>query len=175
MIAILTDQNTKSIGESLKERLAKKEQTYNFVLKNTDIKPCYSCGGCKTKTYKRCVFRDEMDKILPYIAKANALIVITPIVFGGYSFCVKLAIDKLALIGDLHYYTNGKEIVKGKKNEGIKYFAIGIPRSNTNKDAEIVAFKYLVEEMLIITGWQGKCSIYDSNRHFEEIAEEILL
>ncbi len=169
MITILTDYTVVSVGNGLVDNLLEKEKNIKqFVLDSVDIKPCYSCGGCKTKTFKRCVFRDGADRMLPYLAQSKTIVVVTPIVYGGYSYRVKLIIDKLALIGDLHYYVNDREIVKGKDPSETNYYAIGVSEKNDALETE--AFDFLVKETLLLTNWTGKAVVTDTACDTGEIA-----
>ncbi len=169
MITILTDPYTNEVGVSLANLLAPHTPTHHIPVQAERIQPCYACGGCKTKTFKRCIHRDDMDHILPYLAQSKTIVLVSPIVYGSFSFAIKSALDKLALIGDLHYYFNGSEIVKGLSGSGQALFAVGV---SAFADAqEEAAFAALTQETLLLTGWQGEAVIYDGNP--SQLAERI--
>jgi multimeric flavodoxin WrbA len=174
MIAIVTDSNVLECGKVIHKSLVEAGANAVFLpLGDEEIKACLGCGGCETKkSFRRCVFRDGADKILPYIAQSDTLIIITPLVYGGYSYQTKLVVDKLALLGDIHYYIRDKEISKGKNSSDGKYFVVGISDDCSEKEA--AAFQFLVRETLLITNWRGKAILSKRTCDTKSIAKEIL-
>lgn len=177
MVTIIADEGQNNIGEKLYEDFLNKGIEVDYVsLKGVEIKPCVSCGACTYKTYRKCIVRDDGDWIYPKCIKADALIFVTPITFGSYSFKIKRVFDKFGLIMDEHYYVKNGEIVKGGKKGGkFKFFAIGINENCIEE--EIKAFKNLVNENLIITRGTGNSYIVDSELTSEmrrKIIEEVL-
>ena len=171
MITIVSDSDAALCGESIREQLARLgAQATHLTLDEAALKPCYGCGGCETKSFRRCVFRDDADRVLPYIAQSETLVIITPVVYGGYSYQAKLIVDKLALLGDLHYYVKNGELVKGLGPGN--YFVIGISDACDEADAE--AFEFLVRETHRITGWHGKTIITPQACDAGMIAREVL-
>lgn len=171
MITIVSDPQAAPCGASIHERLLELgADAEHLTIAEDGLKPCLGCGGCETKSFRRCVFRDDADRILPYIAQSESLVIVTPLTYGGYSYPAKLVVDKLALIGDLHYYVKNKELVKGL-GPG-KYFVIGV--SEGCDEAEAKAFEFLVRETCIITGWQGKAIITPKACDSEKIAREVM-
>ncbi len=170
MITVVSDSQVALCAEAIHEKLIEHgANAVHLTLNEDGIKPCLGCGGCETKSYKRCVFRDDGDRILPYIAQSDTLVIVTPLTYGGYSYQTKLIVDKLALLGDMHYYVRNKELVKGI--EPGKYFVIGI--SEDCGEAEANAFAFLVRETHRITGWHGKAIITPPACDAEEIAREV--
>ncbi len=157
MITIITDETVKEIGQAIAQQLSGTKDICLFSMDEYDIKPCYACDGCATKTYKQCVVRDDADKILPSLANSQTIVVITPITFGGYSYKTKRIIDKLPLISDLHYYYKRGELVKSLNPQGLQYYALGITDDNNEKENEV--FSQLVHETLQLTSWIGKAMI----------------
>ena len=180
MLTILADKPVSNVGQNMYEKIVKtRNDTKCFCLGDIKIEPCYACRGCEEKTYGRCVVRDDADLILPCLARSETIIVITPIVFGGYSFQVKRAIDKIGLICDRHYYYHRGELVKGKvahgrQPMGVKYYAIGV---HDGKDMdEIQVFKQLVTETILIAGWTGRAivmphDVSDYDSLIQEVSE----
>jgi multimeric flavodoxin WrbA len=127
-------------------------------LEHTDVKPCVNCGGCSSKTYGRCVVRDDGDWIYPKVVRSDALILVTPIVFGGYSFKLKRVLDKFGLFMDRRYYVVNGELTKGGLSDRIfKCFAVGFNAKNDDRDA--TAFKRLFHELLTITQGAGRAYV----------------
>jgi len=158
MITILADAAVSGMGQGMYEKIAKtRDDVRYFCMEGMKIEPCYSCRGCEEKTYGRCIVRDDADLILPCLARSKTIIVFTPIVYGAYSFQIKRAFDKIALIGDRHYYYRHGEVVKGKPSLGIKYYAVGL---HDGKDMEEVqVFRQFVMETITIAGWTGRAVV----------------
>ena len=79
-------------------KLEQKLQTSGEVeicnLAEANIHFCTGCWSCWLKTPGRCVFRDEMDRILPKIIAADVLIFATPLVMGFIHSSLKKAMDR---------------------------------------------------------------------------------
>jgi len=174
MITIITDKAANGLGQNMCGIISKKRQDIkHFPLDDMKIGPCYACRGCEEKTYGRCVVRDDADLILPFLSRSQIIIVFTTIVFGGYSFEVKRALDKIGLVVDRHYYYHNGELVKGKPS-GVKYYVIGIHDGVDMEEVKV--FKQLVTETLKITAWEGGSIImpYDADNYnslIQEVAE----
>lgn len=83
---------------------------------NPIVKPCMGCFGCWTKTPGRCVINDRCRDIPSYIAKCDELILISPILFGGYSENIKAVIDRF-----IPYVLPYFRIVDGKMHHKMRY------------------------------------------------------
>lgn len=59
-----------------------------------DIRPCRGCDGCKKPAAKGCVIHDDMQLIYPFLNKASAIVLATPIYWFTFSAQLKLAIDR---------------------------------------------------------------------------------
>lgn len=150
MIVIVSDDKKENIGKSIYDYLKKRDIEVSFISASEgDIKPCYGCNGCVDKTYGKCIFRDDMDKILPILLEGDILIFTSPLVWGGLSYDVKKILDKTALIGDRFYNVNNKELVKGSISKNKK--TVGIAVSDQLSAKEESDFKYFIKELGIIT------------------------
>lgn len=58
------------------------------------VKSCIGCFGCWIKTPGRCVLKDRCSVIPGYVARSSEVIIITPIVYGGYSPNIKAVLDR---------------------------------------------------------------------------------
>ena len=65
-----------------------------FDLTQMDIKPCRGCFECWTATPGLCLQHDAMESILPVLATSDLIAWITPVVYGGYGFHLKKALDR---------------------------------------------------------------------------------
>lgn len=157
MITVIADEGQNKIGYDIYQALAAQGAQADYVaLEDVLVKPCVNCGGCTNKTYGRCVVRDDGDWIYPKIVKSEVLVLVTPIVFGSYSFKLKRVLDKFGLFMDRHYFLVSGELTKGgMPDRTFKCFAVGI----TEDAAEADAFKRLFQELLTITRGAGKTFI----------------
>ena len=178
MISILADDTRHDAGLQLQRVLQSMGRQTDYVsLADVQVKPCFNCGACNYKSYSKCVFRDDDDWILGKIAKAGAVIVVTPILFGGYSVKTKRVLDKLGLIMDRHYYVVKGELAKGgMPGRPFRYLALGV--QDTANETEAKAFRSLVHETITIVRGRGKACTYvtgQPNTALEEIAREAAL
>lgn len=137
-IVVIYDEKTADLGRALVATIEKNTLECSHFLAQADrIKPCYSCVGCETKTFGKCVFRDDMDTILPMMAVAETWVILTPVIWGGPSYTIKKVIDKSALLGNRFYRVRNKELVKGANAPVQKIVFIGIsnqPNLEETKD-----------------------------------------
>lgn len=63
-----------------------------FKLNDMSIRPCQGCGGCYETG--RCVMRDDMDTIVEALERMDAIIVASPVYFGGVTAQTKAMIDR---------------------------------------------------------------------------------
>jgi multimeric flavodoxin WrbA len=85
--------------------------------------------------------------------RSKMILIFTPIIFGSYSFAIKRVADRFLLMLPKLYKFNKGELV-ADKNPNINYYVIGT--LDGNDPHEIEAFRQLVKENHIITGWRGK-------------------
>lgn len=159
MITIIADEGNSQIGYELYQALAAQGAEADYVpLENADVKPCVNCGGCSNKTYGRCVVRDDGDTIYPKVVRSDVLVLVTPVVFGGYSHKLKRVLDKFGLFMDRRYYLVNGELAKGgMPGRTFKCFAVGI--SDRGDAAEADVFRHLFRELLIITQGAGRAFV----------------
>ena len=180
MITILTDKAVSNRGQDMYELLVKKRDDVKlFCLGDIKIEPCYACRACEEKTYGRCIIRDDADLVLPCLSHSEIIIVFSPIVFGGYSFQIKRAVDKFGLVLDRHYHCHHGELVKGKplygkQSTGAKYYVIGVQGEEDMEELQV--FKQLVMETITIASWTGRAIVLphdaaDYDRLIQEIIE----
>ena len=159
MITIIADEGNNEVGSELYQALLSKGIEADYIpLENVDVKPCVNCGGCSDKTYGRCVVRDDGDWIYPKVVRSDALVFVTPVVFGGYSFKLKRVLDKFGLFMDRRYFVVNGELVKGGlPGRTFKCFAVGVSERGDANEAN--AFKRLFSELLIITRGAGRAYV----------------
>lgn len=64
------------------------------VLKELDIAPCMGCFGCWVQTPGECVIADAGRDVARDVVQSDLLVYLTPILFGGYSYELKKAVDR---------------------------------------------------------------------------------
>jgi multimeric flavodoxin WrbA len=65
-----------------------------YRLRDLKIADCVGCFGCWVKTPGLCVIDDPAREIAAKLAQTDLLIYVSPIVFGGYSYELKKALDR---------------------------------------------------------------------------------
>jgi multimeric flavodoxin WrbA len=65
-----------------------------FELSELDIHFCTGCWSCWWKTPGRCVFRDDMDTVLPAVIESDLVLVGTTAPFGMPSPVMKKTLDR---------------------------------------------------------------------------------
>lgn len=85
---ILTDLRT--IPE---EWLSAKEETETFIAA-PPVHSCLGCFGCWLRTPGACVIKDRAADFAARIAQTNELVIVSRLVYGGYSPEVKAVVDR---------------------------------------------------------------------------------
>lgn len=175
MIVIVSDDSKDMLGTALTEAAARAgAQAVHFAANTLDIRPCAACGSCSGKTYGRCIVPDDMQQVLPKIAGCRALVLVSPVVFGGVSHPIKKVMDRMAAVGNPRYRVSGGELVKGMSGQGMRYYMVGI--GDHLGEAEQSAFCSLHAENKNIMSAKGKAFLLDSRLDqglIHEIAREV--
>lgn len=87
-----------------------------LISANPIVKPCMGCFGCWVKTPGKCVISDRGSDIPSYIAKCDEVVLISPVVFGGYSESIKAVIDR-----SIPYVLPYFRIVGGEMHHKMRY------------------------------------------------------
>lgn len=129
--------------QDLLEREGHSVQT--IILNSKELKPCVACLGCWLKTPGQCLItNDEANRIAAQLINANAVILISEIVYGGFSADMKAFLDR-SLQTMLPYFKN----YKGETHHPMRYkhFPIWIAVGYGNvSDAEKSTFTILAEK-----------------------------
>lgn len=175
MVTILSD-DARGVGAGLRDALKTLGAEVDYVsLEDVRVGPCFNCGSCTGKSYGKCMSRDDGDWVYGKVLRGDALVAVTPILFGGYSVRMKRVIDKFGLLMDPHYFlVNGEMTKGGLPGRTFRYFALGV---DERADAdEAAAFKALVNETLIITRGVGRAHTGGADLKswpLQEIAREV--
>jgi multimeric flavodoxin WrbA len=65
-----------------------------FSLCEMDIHPCDGCDGCHQTPGSGCVVDDDMQLIYPFLLRASAVVLATPVYWFTFSAQLKLAVDR---------------------------------------------------------------------------------
>lgn len=83
---------------------------------NPIVKPCVGCFTCWIKTPGKCVVKDRCADIPQKLSECNELVLVSPIVYGGYSAAVKAVIDR-----SIPYILPYFRIVNGEMHHKMRY------------------------------------------------------
>lgn len=65
-----------------------------FNLSELKIANCTGCFGCWTKTPGKCVIRDDATRVYPCIARSNAILYVSRLIYGGYDTVMKTMLER---------------------------------------------------------------------------------
>lgn len=151
---------------------SRKEEVFYFQLKNKRVLACRACGSCGFKSPGRCIFDDDVHEILWAIARADKIIMLTPVRFGGYNSCLKKVVDKFALLVLPSYTVKQGHLLHplryGKKD------LIAIDYLDHDSKQKEESFKRLVEHNALNMQSSYKAFIIRKEEVIKDILLEIL-
>ncbi|MGM9550677.1 MAG: flavodoxin family protein [Clostridia bacterium] len=83
---------------------------------NPIAEPCKGCFNCWVKTPGKCVINDRCSHIPSEIAMCDEMVLISPILYGGYSENIKAVIDR-----SIPYVLPYFRILKGEMHHKMRY------------------------------------------------------
>lgn len=132
---------SKIIIEELK---AHNFQLREVLLKEEEIADCLGCFKCWVQTPGICIIDDYGRKVAAELINSDLLIFLTPIRFGGYSYQLKKALDRMIpLISPYFKKISGEIHHKKRYSKYPSILAIGIMKEENESQSKI--FKELVE------------------------------
>ena len=91
-----------------------------------DIHGCTACGVCRKSAEPRCAFNDDIiNESLKKIAEADALILGSPVYFGGLTAQMKAFIDRVGYASRPHHLLKGKvcaSVAVARRNGALSAF-----------------------------------------------------
>lgn len=172
MITIISDDKKQSTGKRVFELMKSKGIDVEYISTvGLNVKPCYSCGGCSTKTHGKCVINDDMDAILRKLIRTDKLVLISPVTWGSYSSDIKKVFDRSSILGDAYYYAKKGELVKGMRSNIKQLFAIGVKANCREEEKEV--FHKLIYENVKIMNISGNSFIVEQESEILPVVEEI--
>lgn len=107
-----------------------------FDLRKLRIHPCTGCYQCSETG--RCIFRDDMDMILPFVDEADGVILATPFYFNSVSALMKTMIDRFQVKWTGKFIL--KNGIKQKPKAGLLLVTAGaVQKKNESDGARLVA------------------------------------
>lgn len=83
-----------AIASQIDERLRHTGwETHLYTLRDERIRSCLGCFDCWVKTPGECVIKDINREISALTMQSDLLLMVTPVVFGGYSSELKKMLD----------------------------------------------------------------------------------
>lgn len=116
--------------------------TRYFKLENMNVQLCRGCGACGDVTPGKCILDDDMEEIFKAIAKSTHIVLLTPLVFGGYSSILKKALDRFMVLGLPLYEVRDGRLYHQSRYEKKHY--IGIALTDVYREDRAENFKKLV-------------------------------
>jgi multimeric flavodoxin WrbA len=105
-------------GDQLMERLVKSgREPVRTRLRNLTLKACQGCFQCWDTHPGLCHFEDDGVGLTRCLAQSDALVLLTPVSFGGYSSAVKCAMERAALPNLLPFFKR----IKGEIHHPLRY------------------------------------------------------
>jgi len=90
------DSTLKNAYEAIEDQLGFLGWEINLLkLREMEIADCLGCFFCWTKTPGKCVINDAGQNMAEMVFRSDLLVFLTPVTFGGYSSCLKKAVDRL--------------------------------------------------------------------------------
>ncbi len=149
-ICLLADTNSQNFhGANLREKTENLLNTLNFeiktiVLDGREIFPCLGCFKCWLTTPGLCIItKDEVNNIAKQVINSDALVFLSQISYGGYSYDTKAFLDRF--IPNISPFF---EIVQGETHHKKRYkkypMMISIGYGSPNQQ-ENLTFKKLAQ------------------------------
>ena len=95
--AFAGDETSAAVDADLVSALAGRGwEVERLVLRDLTIAYCKGCFGCWVKTPGVCPTRDDAGAVTRSFIRSDLAVLVTPVVFGGYSSELKKALDRSA-------------------------------------------------------------------------------
>lgn len=114
-----------------------------FELWKIDIAPCQGCFGCWIRTPGECLIQDESKDIVRAFTKADLLVLLTPVTFGGYSSELKKALDRgICFVSPFFMTVQGETHHKPRYDRSPRLLGVGVAIGEDQEAGQI--FRSLV-------------------------------
>ena len=86
--------NTEVLAESFAQGASSKHNVDFISVRDYHINPCMGCNSCFKRDDLSCIQKDDMQTVYDKLAKADMLVVASPVYFYGISSQLKALIDR---------------------------------------------------------------------------------
>ena len=86
--------NTEILAESFAQGASSKHNVDFISVRHYHINPCIGCNSCFKRDDQSCIQKDDMQTVYDKLAKADMLVVASPVYFYGISSQLKALIDR---------------------------------------------------------------------------------
>lgn len=87
--------NTEMLAKAFADGARKNNEVEIISVSDYNINPCIGCNSCFKREEHQCFQQDDMQKIYIKLAKADVIVVASPVYFYGISAQLKALIDRL--------------------------------------------------------------------------------
>lgn len=166
------DTRKQQIRSVLISQIEKKKMTHKWVeLDGLKIAPCRGCFSCWIRTPGICVIDDDAIEVARMTAQCDLLVYITPVVFGGVSPILKLALDRnICLVHPFFEKVNGETHHKKRYRHYPPMIAVGILNENDTEGKAL--FERLLSRMSINHRSQAHSSLTILESHLTDMDSE---
>jgi multimeric flavodoxin WrbA len=122
------DQTSRTAREVLEEQLKEKGwKVRSLLLRDMDIRPCDGCYRCWIKHPGLCSGTDQGRMIPGLYITSDLAVFLSPVTFGGYSYQLKKALDRM-IPNVLPFFEKFKGEIRHRKRYDAypKLIAIGV-------------------------------------------------
>ena len=147
----------------------------NILLREKEIADCLGNFKCWTKTPGKCIIDDFGNNILSLYNDSDLLILLNPITFGGYSYQIKKALDRLIPVSiPIFDNENGDYFYKKRNTHAPALIGIGI-MGEKNTEEEKLFYRLLNRNgfNLRLPFYRGL--VFDNKDKNEEISKNLEL
>lgn len=163
------------VGNLILDELRQKNHNVMLVnLRDKVIASCLGCFGCWIKTPGICVIDDEGREIAKNVVQSDLVVTLTPITFGGYSYQLKKALDRLIpIISPFFMKIKGEVHHKPRYTSYPKLISIGTLKQENKEMVDIFSNLTIRNAINLHNEVYLRCVLYE-NQSVEEVREEIL-
>ncbi|MFO7460144.1 MAG: NAD(P)H-dependent oxidoreductase, partial [Desulfatiglandales bacterium] len=142
-----TDSND-TFGSKVKDRIVEAYESAEYRaiihrMKEIKIAHCIGCFGCWVKTPGECIHKDAGRQIAKEIINSHTVVLLSPVVFGGYSAALKHMVDRfIPLIHPNLMMRYGEIHHRPRYTAYPRMVGIGLQQEHDDKSAQV--FKTLV-------------------------------
>lgn len=87
--------NTELLAEAFEKGVSQNHHVETVSVNDYKVKPCIGCNACFRNESNTCAQKDDMANIYEKMARADMLVIASPVYFYGLSAQLKTIIDRL--------------------------------------------------------------------------------